>query len=104
MMCDTWSVELTRSFTCRVFLILQVGYWTRRFLNGVVSFPVDHLVDSMVCNVWLKMSSTGEKSGEQSHRLVTAVGEDGAENCGVIYVFEPAFDAAKCQIGQRFYG
>ena len=86
-MCDTWYVELARSFT-RVLFILQVGFWTRRFLNGIVTFAVDPLVDGMVCSVWLRMSLTGEERGQRSDRVVKAAREDGAEKCGVIYVFE----------------
>ena len=49
---------------------------------------MDPLVDGMVCSFWLKMSLTGEERGEGSDWVVRAAGEDGAENCGVIYVFE----------------
>ena len=86
-MCDTWYVEeLARSST-RVLFILQVGYLTRRFLNGIVNFAVDPLVDGMVCSVWLRMNLTGEERGQRSDRAVKAAREDGAEKCGVIYVY-----------------
>ena len=46
-------------------------------------------MDGMVCNVWLRMSLTGEERGQRSDRVVKAAREDGAEKCGVIYVFDP---------------
>ena len=45
----------------------------------------------MVCSVWLRISLTGEERGQQSDRVVKAAREDGAEKCGVIYVFETVF-------------
>ena len=46
------------------------------------------LVDGMVCSVWLRMSLTGKERSLRSDRVVKAAREDGAEKCGVIYVFE----------------
>ena len=90
-MCDTWHVEeLARSST-RVLFILQVGFYMRRFLHGIVNFAVDPLVDGMVCSVWLKMSLTGKERDQQSDRVVKAAREDGADKCGVINVFETVF-------------
>ena len=49
---------------------------------------MDSLVDDMLCNVWLRMSLTGEERGQRRDQVVKAAREDGAEKCGVIYVFE----------------
>ena len=52
---------------------------------------MDLLVDGMVYRVWLRMSFTGEGRGQRSNRVVKATREDGAEEYGVIYVFENVF-------------
>ena len=48
---------------------------------------MDPLVDGMVCSVWLRMSLTAEEKGQRIDPVVKAAREDGAEKCGVIYVF-----------------
>ena len=52
---------------------------------------MDPLVDGMVCSVWLRMTLAGKERGQRSDRVIKAVREDGAEKCGVIYVFETVF-------------